>query len=197
MLIKAGSRKIIHIYHVERTLHYSRYMHYYFQSGELISLILPINCDVETQLSSNEKFGNRSSENVPLNLNLLVSIFLSLLVSFSFQYLVFGFYFYSIMVFFLKKFSLLHPLSFPLQCILFRSSFPFPLFIDSAPICFTTFYQERQTKINTTSISNVFVPCASHFFIRSFYNREPPQEWERHKNHKIRLATLPVYHAFQ
>ena len=49
---------------------------------------------VETQLLSNEKFGNRSSENVPLNLNLLVSIFLSLLVSFSFQYLVFGFYFY-------------------------------------------------------------------------------------------------------
>ena len=35
------------------------------------------------------------------------------------------------------------------------------------------------------------------FYIRSFYNREPPQERERHKNHKIRLATLPVYHAFQ
>ena len=47
---------------------------------------------------SNEKFGNRSSENVPLNLNLLVSISLSLLVSFSFQYLVFGFYFYSFTV---------------------------------------------------------------------------------------------------
>ena len=164
MLIKAGSRKIIHIYHFERTLHYSPYMHYYFQSGELISLILPINCDVETQLLSNEKFGNRSSENVPLNLDLLVSIFLSLLVSFSFQYLVFGFYFYSIMVFFLKKLSSLHPLSFPLQCILFRSSFPFPLFINSAAICFTTFYQERQTKRNTTSISNVFVPVRKSFF---------------------------------
>ena len=43
--VKAGSRKITRIDHVERTLHYSRYMHYYFQSGELISLILPINCE--------------------------------------------------------------------------------------------------------------------------------------------------------
>ena len=43
--VKAESRKITHIDHVERTLHYSRYMHYYFQSGELISLILPINCE--------------------------------------------------------------------------------------------------------------------------------------------------------
>ena len=30
-----------------------------------------------------------------------------------------------------------------------------------------------------------------------FYNREPPQERERHKNHRFRLATLPVYHAFE
>ena len=35
------------------------------------------------------------------------------------------------------------------------------------------------------------------FYIRSFYNREPPQERERHKNHRFRLATLPVYHAFE
>ena len=35
------------------------------------------------------------------------------------------------------------------------------------------------------------------FYIRSFHNREPPQERERHKNHKFRLATSPVYHAFQ
>ena len=35
------------------------------------------------------------------------------------------------------------------------------------------------------------------FYSRSFYNREPPQERERHKNHKLRLATLPVYHAIQ
>ena len=146
---------------------------------------------VETKLLSNEKFGKRSSENVPLNLNLLVSIFF-------FQYLVW------ILFLFIhgnlwKKFSLLHPLSFPLQCILFRSSFPLPLFINSVPICFMTFYQKRQTKINATSISNVFVPCASHsfFHIRIFNNREPPQERERHKNHKFRLATLPVYNAFQ
>ena len=43
--VKAGSRKITHNDHVQRTLHYSRYMYYYFQSGELISLILPINCE--------------------------------------------------------------------------------------------------------------------------------------------------------
>ena len=90
-----------------------------------------------------------------------------------------------------KKFSLLHPLSFP--TVYFISlSFPLPLFINSVPIYFTTFYQKRQTKINATSISNVFVPCASHFFfvyIRSFYNREPPQERERHKHHKCRLGT--------
>ena len=35
------------------------------------------------------------------------------------------------------------------------------------------------------------------FYIRSFYNREPPQERERHINHRFRLATLPVYHAFE
>ena len=35
------------------------------------------------------------------------------------------------------------------------------------------------------------------FYIRGFYNKEPPHERERHKNHKFRLATLPVYHAFQ
>ena len=63
---------------------------------------------------------------------------------------VFGFYFYSFTVTFehvWKKFSLLHPLFFPLQCILSRSSFPLPLFVNSVPICFTTFYQKRQTKI--------------------------------------------------
>ena len=38
-----------------------------------------------------------------------------------------------------------------------------PLFINFVPICFMTFYQKRQTKINATSISNVFVPCVSHF----------------------------------
>ena len=42
---------------------------------------------VETQLLSNKKFGNRSAENVPLNLNLPVSICLSLLISFSFSIL--------------------------------------------------------------------------------------------------------------
>ena len=85
----------------------SRYMHYYFQSGELIPLILPMRMQstltVETQLLSNEKFGNRSSENVPLNLNLLVSIFLSLLISFSCSILVFGFYVYSFAVTFEKN----------------------------------------------------------------------------------------------
>ena len=40
---------------------------------------------IETQLLSNEKFGNRSSENVPLNLKLLVSIFFSLSVPFFFS----------------------------------------------------------------------------------------------------------------
>ena len=63
---------------------------------------------------------------------------------------VFGFYFYSFTVTFehvWKKFSLLHPLVFPLQCILSRSSFPLPLFVNSVPICFTTFYQKRETKI--------------------------------------------------
>ena len=50
-----------------------------------------------------------------------------------------------------------------------------------------TFYQKRQTKINATSISNVFVPCASHFF--SFFCIE-----DRHSN-KFRVATLHVYYA--
>ena len=97
---------------------------------------------------------------------------------------------------------MLHSLSFPLQCTLFRSFLPLPLFINSVPICFMTFYQKRQTKINATSISNVFVACTSRFsfffffffffffYIRSFYNREPPQERERHKNHYLRLATF-------
>ena len=57
-------------------------------------------------------------------------------------------------------------------------------------ICFTTFYQERQTKINRTSISNIFEPCASHF---SFYIGTLSTE-DRHSN-KFRLATLHVYHA--
>ena len=102
---------------------------------------------VETQLLSNETFGNRSSENVPLNLNLLVSIFLSLLVSFSFQYLVFGFYFYSFTVTFL--------------------------------------YQERQTKINTTLISNVFAPCASHFFLLGAFTIESHQVHRNENSIKI------------
>ena len=91
---------------------------------------------------------------------------------------------------------MLHPLSFP--TVYFISlSFPLHLLINSVPIYFTTFYQKRQTKINATSISNVFVPCASHFFLfalgAEFYNREPPQERERHKNHKFRLGTyLPA-----
>ena len=113
----------------------------------------------------------------------------------------FGFHFYSFTVTFERNSVGYIRFSFPLQCILFRSSFPLPLFINSVLICFMTFYQKRQTKINATSISNVFVPCVSHFsffsYIRSFYNREPPQERERHKNHYFRLATLPVYHAFQ
>ena len=33
----------------------SRYMHYYFQSGELIPLILPINCAVNRQKIKDEK----------------------------------------------------------------------------------------------------------------------------------------------
>ena len=107
---------------------------------------------VETQLLSNGKFGNRSSDNFPLNLNLLVSIFLFLLVSFSFSILWLDFIFVHSRYGVWKKFSLLHPLSFPLQCILFRSSFPLPSFINSVPIYFTTFYQKRQTKINATSI---------------------------------------------
>ena len=48
---------------------------------------------VETQLLSNEKFGNRLSGNDALiNLNLLVSNFLSLLVSFSFSILCLDFF---------------------------------------------------------------------------------------------------------
>ena len=43
--VKAGSRNIITLITSE-PLHHSRYVHYnYFQSGELISLILPINCE--------------------------------------------------------------------------------------------------------------------------------------------------------
>ena len=59
-----------------------------------------------------------------------------------------------------------------------------------------TFYQKLQTKINAISISHVFVACTSRFsffYIRSFYNREPPQERERHKNHYFRLASLLAY----
>ena len=108
----------------------------------------------------------------------------------------FGFYFYSFTVTFERNSVCYIRFPFP-QCILFRSSFPLPLFINSAPIYFTTFYQKRQTKINVTSISNVFVPCVSHFFLfklgAEFYNREPSQERERHKNHKFRLGTyLPA-----
>ena len=112
----------------------------------------------------------------------------------------FGFYLYRFTVTFERNSVGYIRFSFPLQCILFRSSFSLPLFINSVPICFMTFYQKHQTKINATSISNVFVACTSHFsffYIRSFYNREPLQERERHKNHYFRLATLPFYHAFQ
>ena len=43
--VKAGSRKIITLITSE-PLHHSRYIHdNHFQSGELISLILPINCE--------------------------------------------------------------------------------------------------------------------------------------------------------
>ena len=106
----------------------------------------------------------QETENVPLNPNSLVSFspFFSIL-------------------------CLLHPLSFPLQCILFRSSFTLFLFINSVRICFTTFYPERQTKINTTSISNIFVPCATLHWGSLRIE-------DRHSN-KFRLATLHVYHA--
>ena len=154
---------------------------------------------VETQLLSNEKFGNRSSENVPLNLNLLVSIFLSLLVSFSFQYLVFGFYFYSFTVTLERNSVCCILFHFPYSVFDFALLSLYPYLLIRYKFVLRHFTKKRQTKINTTSISNVFVPCASHFLKRSFYNREPPraQEWEHHKNHKIRLATLPVYHACQ
>ena len=58
-------------------------------------------------------------------------------------------------------------------------------------ICFTTFYQERRTKINRTSISNIFEPCASHFF---FFTLGSLSTEDRHSN-KFRLATLQVYPA--
>ena len=154
---------------------------------------------VETQLLSNEMFGNRSSENVPLNLNLLVCIFSSYLC----QYLFLSvscvwtlLLIYSCTVTFERNSVCYIRFSFPLQCIIFRSSFPLPLFFNSVPICFMTFYQKLQTKINAISISHVFVACTSRFsffYIRSFYNREPPQERERHKNHYFRLASLLAY----
>ena len=94
-----GSRKIIHIDHVGRTITL-------FTIYALLLLIrridfsnfadklrMRLTLTVETQLLSNEKFGNRSSENVALNLNLLISIFLSLLVSFSFSTLCLDFIF--------------------------------------------------------------------------------------------------------
>ena len=122
----------------------------------------------------------QETDSVPLNPNSLVSFpFFWYIVS----YILFLFIHGDLW----KKFSLLHPLSFPLQCILFRSSFTLFLFINSVQICFTTFYPERQTKINTTSISNIFVPCATlHWGSLSIE--------DRHSN-KFRLATLHVYHA--
>ena len=125
--------------------------------------------------------GDRSTENVPLNLNSLVSF------PFFFCYLVSCILFLFIHDNLGKKFSLLHPLSFPLQCILFRSPFSLSLFINSLPICFRISYQKRQIKINATSISNVFVPCASPFF--SFFCIE-----DLHSN-KFRVATLRLYYA--
>ena len=116
---------------------WSRANHYIIH--DIFTIWMRSTLTVETQLLSNEKFGNRSWENVPLNLNLLVSIFFIFVSIFSFSH-----------GNLLKKFGLLNPLSFPLQCILFRSSFPLPLFINSVPICFTTFFQKRQTKINAT-----------------------------------------------
>ena len=40
------------------------------------------------------------------------------------------------------------------------------------------------------SVMNSYRAQVTFFvYIRSFYNREPPQERERHKNHKFRLGT--------
>ena len=167
---------------------------------------------VETQLLSNEKFGNRSSENVPLNLNLLVSIFCIFVSIFFFQYLVFGFYFYSFTVTFERN-SVCY-IRFPFPYCVFYFALPslYPCLLILFQFALRPFSKNAKRRKNSaTSISYVFVPCASHFFyfflfylfiylffyIRSFYNREPPQERERHKNHKFRLATFPVYHAFQ
>ena len=80
---------------VEKSSHWSRANHYIIHDIFTIITFNPENwfllfcrqlrkrstLTVETQLLSNEKFGNRSSENVSLNLNLLVSIFLTLLIS--------------------------------------------------------------------------------------------------------------------
>ena len=121
---------------------------------------------VETQLLSNEKFGNRSWENVPLNLNLLVSIFFIFVSIFSFSH---GNLW--------KKFSLLNPLSFPLQCILFRSSFLLPLFVYSVPIWFTTFFQKRQTKINATSIKLVKWDANNSYVYQSLTGLQFRKTW--------------------
>ena len=115
----------------------------------------------------------QETDSVPLNPNSLVSFPF-------FWYIVFYILFLFIHGDLWKKFSLLHPLSFTLQCILFRSSFPLFLFINSVQICFTTFYPERQTKLNTTSIGNIFAQCAT-------------LHWGELKH--WRLATLHVYHA--
>ena len=87
--VKAGSRKIIDIDHVERTITLFTIYALLLSirridfSNFADELRMRSTLTVETQLLSNEKSRNRSSENVPLNLNLLASIFF-------FQYLVFG-----------------------------------------------------------------------------------------------------------
>ena len=100
-----GSPKIIDIDHVERTITLFTIYALLLSirridfSNFADELRMRSTLTVETQLLSNEKFGNRSSENVPPNLNLLVSIFLSLLVSFSFSILCLDrFYTYSFTV---------------------------------------------------------------------------------------------------
>ena len=57
--------------------------------------------------------------------------------------------------------------------------------------------KRRQMRLQSVRYrAQVTVFSFSFFYFRSFYNREQPQERERHKNHRFRLATLPVYHAF-
>ena len=78
----------------------------------------------------------------------------------------FGFYFYSFTVTFEINSVCYIRVSFPYSVVYFALPSLYPcLLINSVPICFTTFYQKRQTKIYATSISNVFVKCASHVVV--------------------------------